>query len=1139
MIERLARALRQAGVDTDAVQLAEILWVATRRTPDPVRSHQDEAQEAPELLDAPAPGPIPPRPLTREPEEIPEPSPRYLVPQRSAPGEAVEVRLPAPVALPGRLRLGRALRAFKQRHPASRLQEFDLDATIELYGDTGLLVPLLRPGSERWFDVTLVVDAGPTMDVWAQTTAELARLLAGHGAFRRVRRLRLVDEDGEPWLLTDAGQRQHPGRVGSHDGRRLTMVISDCVGAPWYGETLWPIIRQWGRRGPVVLVQTLPPRLWESTALGPVDVRVSGYRPGQPNSGLRVTWPWWSLGGEDQPGGVVPVVALTEPDLARWARMVMGHADVPVAGVPVGPAYDEPDRPSEISAAARVAAVKATVSVEAYQLAVCLAAVPIRLPVARMVQYAILGSHDPVHLAEVFASGLIRRLDPADLPPDEVAYDFVPGVREVLQGSLTGSRTLEIFRAVAQYLERTIGASASFTALLTGVTGETEADPAFLPFAEVGASLLDRLGLRSAPVSAASPPVPSAPAGLPWAHAILIGDHDLEEFWVWLRDNGFPVERITWLRGDFVRESFQHAVREAAAQQPVTGLLFVLMLGRAQWPQREVAVYSELALVPALTAFPEFATVTLTQGEPMEGWRIDSPPRAAVLGYSGVSVPEVVSALSGGAMSERGTVTGTSLDRFLGSRATDAYTLLNENHEVVLRPVPERPRITRCRAVAVGLEGGAADAKRLGKRLSELGYEARVQADVVTTSPLIADLDWLAEGATEQDLLWLHVSADCGMAMAEDDVGWMLDDGAFVTLADIRDVFVASGAGAVVITDETRELAEFTGSSRWNYGFRDRSGERVRNFLRISALASRAKNGLVSRLLDLLAHEPHEIEWRSVLAESGSFYLAPWPVTRWGELAVSIAPDPAAVVVADLRLVEVPEGDFFSGMTEGQLVEISGEFPDAAGFRSSGETVFVPSFSISKFPITNRQFARFVAATVWKPPHYWEGATPPDEIADHPVVRITAVKARAYCYWLAQQTGEPFRLPTALEWEKAARGTDARRFPWGDEFDPARCSHRRRSTVPVTAFSPEGDSPYGVADTVGNVREWTSTVKVGNYGNEYVVVCGGGMYIRDEHELWCNHSSTLADGPKASIGFRVALGQGMATATKPRVHQDP
>ncbi len=139
--------------------------------------------------------------------------------------------------------------------------------------------------------------------------------------------------------------------------------------------------------------------------------------------------------------------------------------------------------------------------------------------------------------------------------------------------------------------------------------------------------------------------------------------------------------------------------------------------------------------------------------------------------------------------------------------------------------------------------------------------------------------------------------------------------------------------------------------------------------------------------------------------------------------------------------------------------------------------VDLSGFYISRLPITNAQYAAFVKQTRANPPEKsgWFGSTAPKGKEGHPVVGVSWHDAAAYCAWLAALTGSAMRLPTEAEWEKAARGSDGRRYPWGDTWQDGRCNPDVDQLTPADAF-PEGASPYGCLDMVGNAAEWTSTL---------------------------------------------------------------
>ena len=171
------------------------------------------------------------------------------------------------------------------------------------------------------------------------------------------------------------------------------------------------------------------------------------------------------------------------------------------------------------------------------------------------------------------------------------------------------------------------------------------------------------------------------------------------------------------------------------------------------------------------------------------------------------------------------------------------------------------------------------------------------------------------------------------------------------------------------------------------------------------------------------------------------------------------------------EMVLIPAGEFLMGSNPS--VD-----KDARDREQPQHTLYLPGYYLAKTPVTNAQYAAFVQATYHRQPEHWKGGKPPKGKEDHPVVYVTWHDAVAYCNWLSGVTGRPYRLPSEAEWEKGARGTDGRIYPWGNQWDAKRCNtgeSGKGDTTPVGAY-PEGASPYRLLDMAGNVWEWTRSV---------------------------------------------------------------
>ncbi len=160
------------------------------------------------------------------------------------------------------------------------------------------------------------------------------------------------------------------------------------------------------------------------------------------------------------------------------------------------------------------------------------------------------------------------------------------------------------------------------------------------------------------------------------------------------------------------------------------------------------------------------------------------------------------------------------------------------------------------------------------------------------------------------------------------------------------------------------------------------------------------------------------------------------------------------------KMVTIPAGEFLMG-TDSERSD---------NYNRPQHTVFLPDYQIDKYPVTHAEYAKFVAATKHRPPLDWADGNIPDGKTEYPVTMVTWYDAVDYCKWTEKH------LPTEAEWEKAARGVDGRRWPWGNNMESDRLNtyYQLGSSNKVTKYK-SGVSPYGVYDMAGNVSEWTAS----------------------------------------------------------------
>jgi formylglycine-generating enzyme required for sulfatase activity len=442
--------------------------------------------------------------------------------EKTTPIQGFPFQVPAAAALQTALPISRALRPFMGKVPSAIKTILDEEATASFIAERDIWLPVTKPQPERWLTLELVVEESRSSFIWRELINELQNLLENQGAFKNVRVWQLSTSNNQELQLVRRRKKAKPQqRYHSHKelihprGQGLVLLVSDCVSPLWQKALIHPWLKDWSEKQPTAILQLFPERLWNSTQLGRGrKLFTTALTAGVPNPQLILkNYPQW-LPINWQNTLLIPVITLEIEVLKQWAKVVAGSGNAQISAFlfdlefikqqiieipPISREENKQDSEDKNSiknkAEAMVERFFATASEPAKKLAKMMAAAPVSMQVVNLIRKTLLNEVRPVHVAEFYMGGLLKPIVENEEGQYRV-YDFLPGVRQVLNDAIGRRQTIKVLDAISQYIAGEIKSPIrSFAALLTLLpTYPPEQREKILPFAQVSIEVLRNLG---------------------------------------------------------------------------------------------------------------------------------------------------------------------------------------------------------------------------------------------------------------------------------------------------------------------------------------------------------------------------------------------------------------------------------------------------------------------------------------------------------------------------------------------------------------------------------------------------------------------------------------------------------------------
>jgi WD40 repeat protein len=1128
-LDQLIAALglnQEQDLELTGKEIADILWLALKRKELSDGSSETDQQQSEGLIsERTQESNISPS-SSHISSNLPDLPQAGIYPQTSSTNRqtsdssgTISLQVPDAPSIREPLELARSLRPLARKISSGREIVLDEIATAQRFAAEGVCIPVFKAEPEPWLDLALVVDESKSMLIWRHTIRELKRLLEHYGIFRDVRTWGLVVREEEnkqilyirPGIEETANQQRlaSPRELIDPNGRRLVLVVSDCVAAIWRNGSATSVLKEWTQTQPVAIVQMLPEWLWLRTGLAVgASVRLRSLAAGVANQHLLIKelLVWKSLNLDS--GIKVPVLTL-EPEVATtWSHMIAGKSDAIAPGFVFASEPSNNNRQATISklksqnskkesgedSKDRVQRFRMTASPMARKLAGLLAAAPvINLPVVRLVQETLLPESRQVHVAEVFLGGLLKPLTniEADTNPDAVQYEFMEDeIREILLESAPVSDSAEVLDAVSQYVASQLGKSLEeFIALLKTPeqAGEKEG---VKPFARITAKILRQLGGSYAGfadeleqnfslVSSAEEPSQLEPLRVaPWVCYQIINEEVDVTAICFSPDGKFIASgridgtiKVWDLDGNLVSQFLQEH------KSSINSLAFspdgqLIVSGSAGGSIRLWNLHKLIRTFDKYIRKENFVAFS-PNGHLIASGSADRTVRLWDLGGKQIG------------------------ESFHGTRSAVSSVAFSPDGELIV-------------------SGSAAGNIRLwnlnGKLIKiSLGHKSAVSS--VAFSP---DGQWIVSGSEDNTIqLWDVQGNPVGQPFQghEDAVNCV----AF--RPDGQLIFSGSN-------DKTIRIWNLQGEQLSFLEGHDSAVSAIAFSPDGSTLVSSSSDGTIRLWSDrVYSFETVTVNRRGEIINKESKY-ARYFIEDLGDGIT-------------LKMVAIPGGTFLMGSPEGEGYD--NEKPQ--------HEVTIQPFFMGKYPITQAQW-RAVAALprvncdLEPDPSFFKGD-------DRPVECVSWFDAVEFCARISKYTGRKYRLPSEAEWEYACRAGTTTPFHFGETLTTELANYdgstygeepegeARRETTPVVIFP---SNAFGVHDMHGNVYEWCVDHWQDNYegspqdgsswieesienNNENPKLLRGGSWINNPEN--CRSASRYWYFPVLSgdsLGFRVVCG---------------